>query len=85
MDKFDSYIASNGEAWDLVCYNTYGDGNEFLMQTVMRVNREYSDTLLFEGGESLRIPTLNSSPVIELDKSSGYSSTIRIITTPWSD
>ena len=49
------YTASFGDTWDTVAYKVCGD--EFECDALRRANRPYSDVLVFDGGESLIIPS----------------------------
>lgn len=48
------YIAVNGDTWDSISYKAFGD--EFQFAQIMEANREYSDVVIFVGGESVTIP-----------------------------
>ena len=75
------YTASLGDTWDTVAYKVSGD--EFACDALRRANRPYSYALVFNGGESLIIPsdianasTTDASSVIS-------SSSIRVIAAEW--
>lgn len=58
------YIAKQGDTWDLISYNVYG--NEYHMSTLILANYIYVDVVVFEGGEILRIPELNTTDTSKL-------------------
>lgn len=78
-----SYIARNGETWDSVAYNCYGDGHELLFPIILKANSAYKDYLSFEGGEVLTIPKTNEIPYLDVDMPYGQSVQISVIDTPW--
>ncbi len=48
-------IASDGDTWDSIAYKYTGD--EFQCDEIRQANsRDYSDVIMFEGGESIVIP-----------------------------
>lgn len=51
------YIAVNGDTWDSIAFKTIGD--EFMCDKVAAANsRDYSDVVMFEGGERIVIPDI---------------------------
>lgn len=79
----DKYICTNGQTWDSVAYECYGDGQEMLFTIILEANPEYKDYLAFEGGEELVIPHTNDTPFIAVGMPFGQEATISIIDTPW--
>lgn len=75
------YTASFGDTWDTVAYKVCGD--EFECDALRRANRPYSDVWVFDGGESLIIPsdigemqTTEASSVVS-------SASVRVIAAEW--
>lgn len=75
------YTASFGDTWDTVAYKVCGD--EFECDTLRKANRPFSDVLVFDGGESLIIPsdigelqTTEASSVVS-------SASVRVIAAEW--
>ena len=75
------YTASFGDTWDTVAYKVCGD--EFECDALRRANRPYSDVLVFDGGESLIIPS-NIGDSLTTEASSVVSSaSVRVIAAEW--
>ena len=75
------YTASLGDTWDTVAYKVCCD--EFECDTLRRANRPYSDMLVFDGGESLIIPS-DIGAMKTIEASSVVSSTsVRVIAAEW--
>lgn len=54
---FFEYIAKAGETWDSIAFKAYKA--ERMAHYVIQANPKYIKTLIFEGGEALKIPILN--------------------------
>lgn len=54
----DLHTATQGEAWDLIAFDRYPDLErpELLMHRLLEANPGLRETVIFSGGESLRIP-----------------------------
>lgn len=75
------YTASFGDTWDTVAYKVCGD--EFECDALRRENRPYSDVLVFDGGESLIIPS-DIGEIQTTEASSVVSSaSVRVIAAEW--
>ena len=75
------YTASFGDTWDTIAYKVCGD--EFECDALRRANRPYSDVLVFDGGESLVIPS-DIGDSLTTDASSVVSSaSVRVIAAEW--
>ena len=75
------YTASFGDTWDSVAYKVCGD--EFECDALRRANRPYSDVLVFDGGESLIIPS-DIGEILATEASSVVSSaSVRVIAAEW--
>ena len=75
------YTASFGDTWDTVAYKVCGD--EFECDALRRANRPYSDVLVFDGGESLIIPS-DIGEILTTEASSVVSLTsVRVIAAEW--
>lgn len=48
------YTARQGDTYDLLALQAYGD--ERMAHIISQANRDMMDVLVFDGGESLRIP-----------------------------
>ena len=75
------YTASLGDTWDTVAYKVCGD--EFECDTIRKANRDFSDVLVFDGGESLIIPS-DVGDRLAIEASSVVSSaSVRVIAAEW--
>lgn len=74
-------IATQKECWDSIAYNTYGD--EFYFEQIMQANWRLTDTVCFEGGESVIIPNeiKVESAIISSPWQNG--SIVSVIRSPW--
>ena len=50
-------VAKAGDTWDLVAWRCYK--RERMADIIIAANRKYIDTILFTGGEVLRIPVVD--------------------------
>ena len=75
------YTASLGDTWDTVAYKVCGD--EFECDALRRANRPYSDVLVFEGGESLIIPSDIGEMKTSAASSVVSSASVRVIAAEW--
>ncbi len=48
------YTTIQGDTWDSIAYKTVG--SEYAMVEIMKANKEYLGTLIFNGGVELDIP-----------------------------
>lgn len=48
------YVTVQGDTWDSIAYKTVG--SEYAMVEIMKANKEYLGTLIFNGGVELDIP-----------------------------
>lgn len=76
-------IARNGQTFDSLAFENYGDGYELYFPVIMEANRQYSRVLAFEGGEKVIIPLDGDAPVITATGDPSSQTTIQIISTPW--
>lgn len=61
VQRFIEYIAQGGDTWDSIAIAAY---NEERMSTLLiDHNRDFIDTLIFEGGEVLRVPVIDGEDV----------------------
>ena len=51
---YKTHTAAAGETFDSVAFDYYGD--EFMADKLMKENSIYIKTIVFKGGETLRIP-----------------------------
>lgn len=75
------YTASLGDTWDTVAYKVCGD--EFECDALRRANRPYSDVLVFDGGESLIIPSDIGDRLTTEASSVVSSASVRVIAAEW--
>lgn len=75
------YTASFGDTWDTVAYKVCGD--EFDCDALRRANRPYSDVLVFDGGESLIIPSDIGDSLTSAASSVVSSASVRVIAAEW--
>lgn len=75
------YTASFGDTWDTIAYKVCGD--EFECDALRRANRPYSDVLVFDGGESLVIPSDIGDSLTTEASSVVSSASVRVIAAEW--
>lgn len=75
------YTASLGDTWDTVAYKVCGD--EFECDALRRANRPYSDVLVFDGGESLILPSDIGNMQSTQASSVVSSASVRVIAAEW--
>ena len=75
------YTASFGDTWDTVAYKVCGD--EFECDALRRANRPYSYVLVFDGGESLIIPSDIGDSLTTEASSVVSSASVRVIAAEW--
>ena len=75
------YTASFGDTWDTIAYKVCGD--EFECDALRRANRQYSDVLVFDGGESLIIPSDIGDSLTSAASSVVSSASVRVIAAEW--
>lgn len=51
---YKTYTAAAGESFDSIAYKFYG--NEFMADKLMKENKLFVKTIIFDGGEVLTIP-----------------------------
>lgn len=74
------YTCIQGDCWDGIALKIFQ--NEMIYPQLLEVNRQYSDVLMFKGGEVLEIP--DQMIVDELFITRPYqSNAISIISAPW--
>lgn len=49
-----TYTTRQGDTWDSIAHQVFGD--EAYMQAMIRLNTQYVDTLVFDGGTVLNMP-----------------------------
>ncbi|MCR4834373.1 MAG: LysM domain-containing protein [Butyrivibrio sp.] len=54
INGYVEYMAQAGDMFDLIALRMYGDDK--LAGYIIEYNPEYSDVLIFEGGELLKLP-----------------------------
>ena len=57
------YTAQAGDTFDLLALRAYGDDK--LASYIIQTNPDYSDVLIFEGGENLQIPMVEDAETEE--------------------
>ena len=79
--QYTQYVCSNGDMWDSIAYRLYGD--EFMFPEIMKANRAYARTLMFEGGEVLSVPIRVENPLVVVTTPFSISAKISIVKSPW--
>jgi hypothetical protein len=54
-----TYTTIQGDMWDLIAYNQLGD--ELYMDDLIAANIDYRETVVFEAGIELTIPTVSTA------------------------
>ena len=75
------YTTTFGDTWDTVAYKVCGD--EFECDALRRANRPYSNVLVFDGGESLIIPSDIGDSLTSAASSVVSSASVRVIAAEW--
>lgn len=75
------YRTTRGDTWDSIAYKTLGD--EFLMDDIMEINREYADYITFDGGENITIPEMVEKDGVIIAASEAKNSVVSVISAPW--
>lgn len=57
--RFLKYVALPGDTWDSIAFANYY--SEFEMDRLLESNPEHIDTIIFKGGETIRIPLVSQS------------------------
>lgn len=57
IEGFYNETAIQGETFDMLAYRLYGE--ERMSKYIRSYNQNYSDVVMFEGGESLTIPVVS--------------------------
>lgn len=55
---YESYVARQNDSYDLLAMQAYGD--ERMAHMIAKANPDYMDVLIFDGGEVLRIPIVDT-------------------------
>ena len=56
--EYFKYICLSGDTFDLIALAAYSE--ETMSSEIIRANPNYSDVLIFEGGEVIRLPVLTT-------------------------
>ena len=75
------YRTTRGDTWDSIAYKTLGD--EFLMDDIMEINREYAGYITFDGGENITIPEVVEKDGVIIAASEAKNSVVSVISAPW--
>lgn len=78
--KYSTVTVQRGSTWDRLAFKYYGDA--FLMSEILDANPEFSNVLVFTGGERIKIPVRQSEPIIRVTTPWSQSAVIRVVT--WS-
>lgn len=76
-----TYITTNGDTWDSISYKCYG--SEFLYQQIMDINRQFSDVVIFEGGEEIQVPDNIFMENVIIPSAWSKEKQINVINPPW--
>lgn len=55
------YTAQGGDTWDSIAIAAYNE--ERMASLLIDANRNYIDTVIFDGGEKLRVPVIDETEV----------------------
>ena len=55
---YEPYVARQNDSYDLLALQAYGD--ERMAHMIAKANPDYMDVLIFDGGEELRIPIVDT-------------------------
>lgn len=80
-NRYFEYIASYGDTWDTIAYKVYENSLQY--QEIMDANRQYATTLVFDGGENLRVPMRLDSPLTVVTTPFAISAKISVVPSPW--
>lgn len=61
--EYKTCIARQGQAWDQIALEMYG--TEMKASFLLANNQELTDILIFEGGERVRVPIIESSETLQ--------------------
>jgi hypothetical protein len=64
LPKHYRYTAQAGDTFDSVALDFYGE--EFRSSEIIKANPQYRKTILFQGGEELRIPVIEQAAAATL-------------------
>ena len=76
-----NYIAKEGDSWDSIAYRAYKD--EFLFHAILEVNRQFSDVVLFDGGEQIEVPDRVTTTEKIVATPFDTTTSTAIISAPW--
>ena len=75
------YIAKEGDTWDSIAYRAYND--EFLFPAILEANRQFSDVVLFTGGEVVEVPATVTTTERIVSTPFDTTTSTAIISAPW--
>lgn len=75
------YTCAQGDTWDSIAYKAYS--NEMLFPAIMEANRQYSDVVVFDGGEQVAVPERVEGATTIIAAPWQDSQAIRIIKPAW--
>lgn len=64
VTEYVEHVAKAGETFDLLALKMYGDDQ--LAGYIIDYNPDYSDVIIFEGGEILKIPVVDNPETDEM-------------------
>ena len=59
-NEVEYYVAHQSDTYDLIAYDLYED--EFRASDIVALNPEHAATVVFEGGEVLKVPVYEDDP-----------------------
>lgn len=65
-EEYFNYTCAQGETWDSLAYDAYSDDDlngEYLAQWLIELNPQYIHTVMFEGGEVVKIPIFTDEEI----------------------
>lgn len=62
--EYIEYQTKDGDRWDLIAYEMYGDA--YLYHLILEANPEYKEYMVLPAGITLKIPVINEPPNTEV-------------------
>lgn len=63
FSSYEYYVAQQSDTYDLIAYDLYGD--EFRASDIVSLNPEHAGTVVFDGGEVLKVPVYDAEPAAD--------------------
>lgn len=75
------FTCAQGQTWDSICYQAFK--NEMLFPEIIEANPQYSDVVIFDGGEVIDLPENIVIDNMFITKPFETGGIIRVIQAPW--